>query len=87
MSLPILYVKSGCPWCSDALQYFEAKSVKLDIVDVRTNPNRMDELVQVSGQSKTPTLKNEDFIVADFDISEFEEALQKNPEEAKKLGL
>ena len=63
------------------------KSVKLDIVDVRTNPNRMDELVQVSGQSMTPTLKNEDFIVADFDISEFEEALQKNPEEAKKLGL
>jgi len=26
-------------------------------------------------------------VVADFDISEFEQALQDNPEEAKKLGL
>jgi len=47
----------------------------------------MQELIQVSGQPKTPTLKNGDFVVADFDISEFEQALQDNPEEAKKLEL
>jgi hypothetical protein len=41
----------------------------------------------VSGQSKTPTLQNGDFVVADFDIEEFEDAMSKNPEEAKKLGL
>jgi hypothetical protein len=26
-------------------------------------------------------------VVADFDIEEFEDAMSKNPEEAKKLGL
>ena len=47
----------------------------------------MNDLLEVSGQSKTPTLKNGDFVVADFDLEEFEEALSQNPIEAEKLGL
>ena len=47
----------------------------------------MQELEEVSGQTKTPTLKNGNFVVADFDVDEFKQALQENPEEAKKLGL
>lgn len=59
----------------------------LEIIDVRTDPTKMPELIEISGQSKTPTLQNGEFVVADFDIEEFEEAMAKNPEEAKKLGL
>ena len=87
MSKPKLYVKEGCPWCIDALAYFKTKSMELEIIDVRNDPSRMPELVEISGQSKTPTLQNGDFIVADFDIDEFEDAMSKNPEEAKRLGL
>ena len=87
MSKPKLYVKAGCPWCIDALAYFKSKSMDLEIIDVRTDPTKMPELVEISGQSKTPTLQNGEFVVADFDIEEFEEAMSKNPEEAKKLGL
>ena len=87
MRKPILYVKQGCPWCADALKYFSEIGLELDLVDVRTDPSRMPELVEISGQSKTPTLKNGDFVVADFDVDEFKQALQENPEEAKKLGL
>ena len=87
MSKPILYVKQGCPWCADALIYFSEVGLELDLVDVRTNPSRMPELEEVSGQTKTPTLKNGDFVVADFDVDEFKQALRENPEEAKKLGL
>jgi hypothetical protein len=47
----------------------------------------MTELVKISGQSKTPTLQNGSFVVADFDIEEFETAMSQNPKEAKKLGL
>tara|TARA_Y200000002_G_scaffold379211_1_gene388044 strand:- start:294 stop:560 length:267 start_codon:yes stop_codon:yes gene_type:complete len=86
MSLPILFVKQGCPWCIDALQYFEKRKLKLDIIDVRMDPSRMNDLIDASGQSKTPTLQNGNFVVADFDISEFEQSMQDNPEEAKKLG-
>ena len=87
MNKPILYVKQGCPWCEDALKYFSEVGLELDLVDVRTDPSRMSELEKVSGQTKTPTLKNGDFVVADFDIDEFKQALRANPEEAKKLGL
>ena len=87
MNKPILYVKQGCPWCEDALKYFSEVGLELELIDVRTDPSRMPELVKVSGQSKTPTLKNGDFIVADFDVDEFKQALRENPEEANKLGL
>ena len=87
MNKPKLFVKQGCPWCIDALQYFKTKSLELEVIDVRIDSSRMAELVKISGQSKTPTLQNGSFVVADFDIEEFETAMSQNPEEAKKLGL
>ena len=87
MKLPILFVKQGCPWCVEALEYFQEIKLSLDIVDVRQSPGRMNELVACSGQSKTPTLKSGDFVVPDFDVGEFKQAMLENPEEAKKLGL
>ena len=59
----------------------------LEIIEVRNDPTRMKELLEISGQTKTPTLQNGDFIVADFDIKEFEYAMAQNPAESKKLGL
>ena len=87
MSLPILYIKQGCPWCVDALGYFKTKNIQLEDIDVLSDARKMKELLEISGQSKTPTLKNGDFVVADFDISEFEQAMRESPEEAKKIGL
>jgi len=84
---PILYVKQGCPWCIDALAYFKQKNVELEIIDVRSDPTRLRELEQISGQTMTPTLKHGDFLVKDFDLDELEQALAQNPQAAKKLGL
>ena len=84
---PILYIKQGCPWCIDALDYFQRKGLDLDIRDVRGSAQGMAELQQISGQDKTPTLLHDGFLVADFDIGEFEAALTANPEACQKLGL
>jgi len=85
MSKPTLYVKQGCPWCVDALAYFEGKGLDLEIVDVRADPKRIQELIDVSGQSMTPTFKHGDFLVADFDVDEFEAALEQNPKAKNNL--
>ena len=85
MSKPTLYVKQGCPWCIDALAYFNAKGIDLEIIDVRTESERMKELVEVSGQSMTPTFKHGDFLVTDFDLEEFEAALEQNPKAKNNL--
>jgi len=87
MSKPILYIKQGCPWCAEALQYFSELGLELELIDVRADPSRMPELQAISGQTKTPTLKNGDFLVADFDVDEFKQALRESPAEAEKLGI
>ncbi len=71
----------------DALDYFARKGIEMEVVDVRTDPSRMNELLEISGQSKTPTLKHGNFVVADFDLDEFEAALAANPQAAKGLGF
>ena len=87
MNLPILYVKHGCPWCIEAINFFEEIGLQYEMVDVRKNPERMNELVECSGQNKTPTLKSEEFVVADFDTDEFKTAMKNYPIEAKKIGF
>ena len=71
----------------EALAYFKGKGLELEVIDVRTEPNRMDELIRLSGQTKTPTLTHGKFVVADFDIEELEIALAQNPEAKEELGL
>ena len=62
-------------------------STKEKASSIRIKGARENNLQGITGQGMTPTLKNGDFIVADFDIGEFEEALRQNPEEANKLGI
>ena len=75
MKLPILFIKRGCPWCVDAIGYFKKINLKFDVVDVSQYPERMKELIACSGQNKTPTMKFNSFVVADFDIGEFKQAM------------
>ena len=51
MSLPILYIKQGCPLCVDALEYFKQINLKLEVVDVIQNPSKMKDLMECSGQN------------------------------------
>jgi glutaredoxin len=85
--LPILYIKSGCPWCREALSFFNAQGVDLDVRDVNANAKDLDAMVSLSGQTKTPTFVYEDLMVADFDINEFMSELSEFPEIGQKLGI
>lgn len=84
---PILYIKAGCPWCDEAIAYFKAQGLALEIREVRRNKVFMDQMVQLSRQSKTPTFVHGDFVVADFDVGEFKAALRKAPAVQAELGL
>ena len=85
--LPILYIKSGCPWCREALSIFNSQGVALDVRDVNDNLKDMDAMVALSGQTKAPTFVYEDFLVADFDVNEFLAELNEFPGIRKKLGI
>lgn len=84
---PILYIKSGCPWCREALSFFNSQGVDLDIRDVYENAKDMDAMVAISGQTKAPTFEYEDFVVADFSVDEFLAELNEFPEVRQQLGI
>ena len=84
---PILYVKSGCPWCSKALAFFADKKTALDVKDVLRDGEAMARMQKISGQTKTPTMEFGDFMVADFDTDEFMAAVNKRPDVKAALGL
>ncbi|MFP4166661.1 MAG: glutaredoxin family protein [Opitutales bacterium] len=86
-SKPILYIKSGCPWCREALSFLQREGVDCEVRDVETTRKNMDAMVSVSGQTMTPTFEYDDFVVSDFSVDEFLSELQEFPEIKQKLGI
>ena len=84
---PILYIKSGCPWCREALTFFSEQGIEVDIQDVNESASAYQRMIAVSDQTKTPTFEFDDFVVADFDVAEFLEELDQRPDIKEALGL
>lgn len=63
----IIYTKRGCPWCIDVLKLLRENNIPFEEREVLSNKTFFDELVAKSGQTKTPTLDIDGFIMADSD--------------------
>lgn len=77
-SLPRLYVKTGCPWCAEAIEVLDQNKVRYDQRNVTTDPRAYDEMVKLSGQSKAPTLDWHGEILADFGAVELRPFLKRH---------
>lgn len=67
---PVLYVKIGCPWCDEVEEYLDARGLPYRKVVVSGNPQAMREMVNLSGQSKAPTMDWDGDVLADFGVDE-----------------
>ncbi|MEM6884395.1 MAG: glutaredoxin family protein [Verrucomicrobiota bacterium] len=67
---PTLYVKTGCPWCHEAVTTLNQFGIQYDEVIVSGNSEAMAQMVELSGQSKAPTMDWEGEILADFGAEE-----------------
>lgn len=70
LTIPLLYVKSGCPWCEEVLEFLEARKIAFNKIVVSGNPDAMQEMVALSGQSKAPTMDWDGEMLADFGVDE-----------------
>jgi glutaredoxin 3 len=77
MSLPVLYLKTGCPWCDDVVAYFKKHKIEVHHRTVSGNREAMQEMVKLSGQSKAPTLDWYGEVLADFGVDELVPFLKK----------
>ena len=66
----ILFVKSGCSWCVEVESYLRRNGIEVQEVNVSGDRDAMNRMVEVSGQSKAPTLDWEGEILADFGVEE-----------------
>jgi glutaredoxin 3 len=74
---PFLYVKSGCPWCDEAEDYLHERGIAYGKADVLTDPTAYEEMKRLSGQTKAPTMRWGDEILADFGADELEVFLRE----------
>lgn len=68
--LPILYIKPGCPWCDDVVAFLAKKKIAVKVMVVSGNREAMQEMIDLSGQSKAPTLDWHGEVLADFGVEE-----------------
>ena len=67
---PKLYIKPGCPWCHEAIDYLDQQGITYETIDVLADREKMREMIDLSGQSKTPTLDWDGDVLADFGVDE-----------------
>ena len=77
MPLPILYIKPGCPWCDEVIEYLDKKKIEVETVVVSGNREAMQEMIDLSGQSKAPTMDWDGDVLADFGVDELIPFLKK----------
>ncbi len=69
-ALPVLYIKTGCPWCSEVVGFLAKNGVDYREKNVTELPEAFDEMVGKSGQSKAPVLDWHGTVLADFGVAE-----------------
>lgn len=68
--LPILYIKPGCPWCAEVVEFLREHGVAYRERDVIADAEARAEMQKKSGQTKAPTLDWHGKILADFGVDE-----------------
>lgn len=67
-----LFVKPGCPWCEEAIDWLESNGIKHELLDVTKNAEARDELHELTGQTRAPSIDVDGQVLADFDADELE---------------
>ena len=73
-----LYVKTWCPWCVRAKAFLDAEGYRYQEIDVEANREDYAAMIQLSGQSLTPTLVVGDKVLPDFGPEDLRDFLAKH---------
>jgi glutaredoxin len=68
--LPTLYLKPGCPWCVEVVEFLRENGIEVRELDVIADAAARAEMLKKSGQTKAPTMDWNGKILADFGVDE-----------------
>jgi glutaredoxin 3 len=72
-----LFIKPGCPWCDEAIEWLDAHRVQYTTLDVTSDSAARAEMRDLTGQTKAPSIDVDGHILADFGADELEEWWRK----------
>ncbi len=75
--LPILYIKPGCPWCTEVIGYLRKNGIAYQEADVIADPAARADMLRKSSQTKALTLDWHGKILADFGVDELKPFLER----------
>ena len=73
---PTLYIKNGCPYCDEAMQFLDEHGIEYQMKEVLSDARAFEEMRSKSGQTKAPTLDWKGQILADFGVEDLPKFLR-----------
>jgi glutaredoxin-like YruB-family protein len=71
-----IYSTPTCPYCHMAKDYFKAKGVKFEDVDVSSDENAAQEMIRKSGFTGVPQIEINGKVIIGFDRAAIEKELK-----------
>lgn len=62
-----VYIKRGCPWCIELIDYMDQKGINYEPIEVLSDADKFNEMIAVSGQNKAPVVVIDEEVFADTD--------------------
>lgn len=70
-----VYSTPTCAFCTLVKEFLDGKKVPYEVVDLAEHPEKVEEMVDVSGQLGVPVTVIDDQVVVGFDRGKLESAL------------
>lgn len=70
-----IYTTPACVYCRGAKEYFKEKGVEYEEIDLGKNPDKIQEMIQISGQMGVPVILIDEKVIIGFDRGAIDEAL------------
>jgi len=67
-----LFIKPGCPWCDEAIEWLDDHEITYEKLDVVRDAEARHEMLDLTGQSKAPCIDVDGHVLADFGANELE---------------
>jgi glutaredoxin 3 len=73
-----IYTTSTCVYCRGAKEYFQEKGIVYEEINLSEHPDRIQEMVQASGQMGVPVILIDGMVIVGFNRGAINEALNLN---------
>ncbi len=66
----ILYYKTGCPYAAEVMEFLKENEIPYEARDITATPYYKEEVIDKTGQSKSPTLDIDGILLPDAGVED-----------------